>query len=196
MRVELQNNSPSLYFLARFQFFLLIEISAQRWGAFQVDIKSTKGTCIPMNMIMKIQLGLFPRFASGLFRSKIRVLISQCDPPLGCELWSHLWHKVSRIWILHSHAENPQSMRWNVSRHQAVSLSLRCQYSGRGSVHSCSVDPGSSLVSVCQRSTFVPLFFRQSIQCCRVSPCEWQPKDIPPGQCRDRNRNLIAYLIS
>lgn len=53
-------------------------------------------------------------------------------------------------------------------------------------VHSCSVDPGSSLVSVCQRSTFLPLFFRQSIQCCRVSPCEWHPKDTPPYKGRDR----------
>lgn len=53
-------------------------------------------------------------------------------------------------------------------------------------VHSCSVDPGSSLVSVCQRSTFLPLFFRQSIQCCRVSPCEWHPKDTPPYKSRNR----------
>lgn len=58
--------------------------------------------------------------------------------------------------------------------------SLLCQCGGRGSVHSCAVDPGSSLVNVCQRSTFVPLFFRQSIQCCRVSPCEWHPKHTPP----------------
>lgn len=53
-------------------------------------------------------------------------------------------------------------------------------------IHSCSVDPGSSLVSVCQRSTFLPLFFRQSIQCCRVSPCEWHPKDTPPYKSRNR----------
>jgi len=63
---------------------------------------------------------------------------------------------------------------------QVFRQSLQCQHRRRCSDHSCRVDPGSSLVRVCQRSTFFPLFFRQSIQCCRVSPCEWHPKDTPP----------------
>ena len=110
------------------------------------------------------------------------------------ELWTNLWHKVSRIWIRRSHAENPQSMRWNVSRPRVSDRSLGCRRGGRGSVHSCSVDPGSSLVSVCQRSTFLPLFFRQSIQCCRVSPCEWHPKETPPDQCQ--REKVLSVNIS
>lgn len=62
-------------------------------------------------------------------------------------------------------------------------------------VHSCCEEPGSSLVSVCQRSTFVPLFFRQSIQCCRVSPCEWQPNDTPPNQRHRKGINADGSLI-
>lgn len=101
--------------------------------------------------------------------------------PLGMSWWINdlMDDKVRRIWIL-------QSCRKS-SAHAMKGLSPGSLSSagGRGPPHSCGADPGSSLVSVCQRSTFLPLFFRQSIQCCRVSPWEWHPKDTPPSQCRD-----------
>lgn len=135
---------------------------------------------MPDNIIKKIVSALcWGRWV--YFRSKTGVLINDCDP---------IW--VWRFWIITQRygsvtvmQKNPQNMRQNVLHLgcSCGSSSVGCR--GRTWVHSCSVDPGSSLVSVCQRSTFLPLFFRQSIQCCRVSPCEWHPKDTPPNQSRD-----------
>ena len=79
-----------------------------------------------MNMIMKILplvATLFPDLHWVYLDPRIRVLISECDPPFGCVVcgwWSHLWHKASRIWVLHSHAEIPQSMRWSFSHPRVV----------------------------------------------------------------------------
>lgn len=47
--------------------------------------------------------------------------------------------------------------------------------------------PGSSLVSVCQRSIFLSLFFRQSNQCFSRSPLALIPNTTPPWE-RDRER--------
>lgn len=161
-----------------------------------------------MNMIMKHSLTVIfvPRawFASRLRKSKIRLLISMHDPPTSPLSPNHQlcfkdfavnyalidWHTVEMD------ASPSQSCRKSSSACHGQRL-LRPQPTpgppslgtlhpgsrlGPPSVHSWTVDPGSSLVSVCQRSTFWPLFFRQSIQCCKVSPCEWHPKDTPPGR--------------
>lgn len=55
---------------------------------------------------------------------------------------------------------------------------------------SLSTAPGSSLVSVCQRSILLSLFFRQSNQCFRRSPLALMPRTTPPveetrGAARD-----------
>lgn len=42
--------------------------------------------------------------------------------------------------------------------------------------------PGSSFVSVCQRSIFLSLFFRQSNQCFSLSPLALIPSTTPPGE--------------
>lgn len=46
---------------------------------------------------------------------------------------------------------------------------------------SLSTAPGSSLVSVCQRSIRLSLFFRQSNQCFRRSPLALMPRTTPPA---------------
>lgn len=45
--------------------------------------------------------------------------------------------------------------------------------------------PGSSLVSVCQRSIFLSLFFRQSNQCLSRSPLALIPNTTPPMKSLD-----------
>lgn len=52
---------------------------------------------------------------------------------------------------------------------------------------SLSTAPGSSLVSVCQRSIFLSLFFRQSNQCLSRSPLALIPNTTPPWE-GDRER--------
>lgn len=147
-------------------------------------------------------------FASRLLKSKIRLLISIRDPlqppyccfiksptllwRCSCELCSHsLTHsrdgRESFTVMQDVLKRMPQSTSVTPPPHSRTSApklgALRPgSRLGPPSIHSWTVDPGSSLVSVCQRSTFWPLFFRQSIQCCKVSPCEWQPKDTPPGR--------------
>lgn len=49
-----------------------------------------------------------------------------------------------------------------------------------GACQSLSTAPGSSLVSVCQRSIRLSLFFRQSNQCFRRSPLALMPRTTPP----------------
>lgn len=50
-----------------------------------------------------------------------------------------------------------------------------------GAGQSLSTAPGSSLVSVCQRSIRLSLFFRQSNQCFRRSPLALMPRTTPPA---------------
>lgn len=50
-----------------------------------------------------------------------------------------------------------------------------------GAGQSLSTVPGSSLVSVCQRSIRLSLFFRQSNQCFRRSPLALMPRTTPPA---------------
>lgn len=50
---------------------------------------------------------------------------------------------------------------------------------------SLSAAPGSSLVSVCQRSMRLSLFFRQSNQCFRRSPLALMPRTTPPMKSLD-----------
>lgn len=50
----------------------------------------------------------------------------------------------------------------------------------RSDSQSLSTAPGSSLVSVCQRSILLSLFFRQSNQCFRRSPLALMPSTTPP----------------
>lgn len=50
-----------------------------------------------------------------------------------------------------------------------------------GASQSLSTAPGSSLVSVCQRSIRLSLFFRQSNQCFRRSPLALIPRTTPPA---------------
>lgn len=51
--------------------------------------------------------------------------------------------------------------------------------------------PGSSLVSVCQRSIFLSLFFRQSNQCFSLSPLALIPNTTPPWEGdRERERSV------
>lgn len=47
---------------------------------------------------------------------------------------------------------------------------------------SLSTAPGSSLVSVCQRSILLSLFFKQSNQCFRRSPLALMPRTTPPAE--------------
>lgn len=111
-----------------------------------------------------------------------RPLMDVCQPaclwqrPFFCfhEWWSHWWSRETGD----NRGESLLPCRRDVVSSVGRTV-LKCAR------HSCAVEPGSSLVSVCQRSTFLPLFFRQSIQCCRVSPCEWHPKETPPGRHRD-----------
>lgn len=135
IRNKQQNNSNFFPFIifsfARFQFFLLIEVrqvfnSAEEHFRLTVNPWKVQGSLwIWLWKFSYRQLSTGDGFASRLFRSKISVLISECDPfvYVECELRSHLCHKVRRIWVLHSHAENPQSMRWNVSQSKFRSLS-------------------------------------------------------------------------
>lgn len=51
-----------------------------------------------------------------------------------------------------------------------------------GAGQSLSTAPGSSLVSVCQRSIRLSLFFRQSNQCFRRSPLALMPRTTPPAR--------------
>lgn len=51
-----------------------------------------------------------------------------------------------------------------------------------GAGQSLSTAPGSSLVSVCQRSILLSLFFRQSNQCFRRSPLALMPRTTPPAE--------------
>ena len=51
-----------------------------------------------------------------------------------------------------------------------------------GAGQSLSTAPGSSLVSVCQRSILLSLFFRQSNQCFRRSPLALMPRTTPPSE--------------
>lgn len=164
-----------------------------------------------MNVVTKtiypsiLWLECSPRFASGLLRSQI-VLISDRDPlPTRtlfvlccCELRPHFGHRESRIWkpITVMQKIPPQHAMKRLSSRAVGSSGLSGVVTmGWGSVHSCVVDPGSSLVSVCQRSTFLPLFFRQSIQCCRVSPCEWHPKETPPENSTDNKESELPLSV-
>lgn len=54
-----------------------------------------------------------------------------------------------------------------------------------GAGQSLSTAPGSSLVSVCQRSIRLSLFFRQSNQCFRRSPLALMPRTTPPMKSLD-----------
>lgn len=54
-----------------------------------------------------------------------------------------------------------------------------------GASQSLSTAPGSSLVSVCQRSIRLSLFFRQSNQCFRRSPLALMPRTTPPMKSLD-----------
>lgn len=98
-----KHNNPTFllitFLLHDFNFFPLDRDPAsleQRRRAFLIGVKSTKGACIPMNMIMKI-LSLSSLCQGSdlhLFKSKIRALISVCEPPPPC-LNMLLWIMIS-----------------------------------------------------------------------------------------------------
>lgn len=58
---------------------------------------------------------------------------------------------------------------------------------------SLSTAPGSSLVSVCQRSILLSLFFRQSNQCFRRSPLALMPRTTPPAEGSPGQPGYLIY---
>lgn len=139
MRDDRRNNSAfSLirFSLARFQSFCFdwaLTSLKQCRGAFRLTLNPQKG-----HVSLWIWLWKF----SHWWRRSSQICIcigsiwipgleywSLNVTPFGCVVcgwWSHLWHKASRIWVLHSHAENPQSMRWSFSHPESSGQSLRC----------------------------------------------------------------------
>ena len=70
----------------------------------------------------------------------------------------------------------------------------------RGALQSLNTEPGSSLVSVCQRSIFLSLFLRQSNQCLSLSPLALMPRETPPVNGHRREiqikQRVIKHLIN
>ena len=62
-----------------------------------------------------------------------------------------------------------------------------------GAGQSLSTAPGSSLVSVCQRSILLSLFFRQSNQCFRRSPLALMPRTTPPAEGSPGPPGYLTY---
>lgn len=127
MKDEQQNNSTISLIIcsfARFQFFLLTDLTSlvQCRRAFRLALNPQKEHGPLWIWLWKFSdYKLCVRANVHHAYLDLRLEYWSLDvTPYGVrcwELWSNLWLKVRmRIRVLHSHAGNPQSMRWNVSQ--------------------------------------------------------------------------------